>query len=143
MPENKKIRAYIADDFDMMRQVIYRLVERSEDVEMVGEATELQEALDEVQTLQPDVILMNDYLPPTNSAVAAKLFRELGITAGILVISMHVEPDLIHESLGSGANGFMHKSEMGELLIEAIRKIHSRDEYLSPKAKDALVKEVS
>ena len=135
----QKIRVLIADDFAMLRRVIHMLIEKTtDDIEVVGEALDLQDALKDVQALQPDVILMNDYLPPTNSALATKLFRELEVTAAILIISMQVEPDLIHQSLTSGANGFMHKDEIGTLIVEAIHKVHNKEKYLSPKAKDAL-----
>jgi DNA-binding NarL/FixJ family response regulator len=138
MVENNKIRVFIADDFDAMRTVIHKLVGRSEDMEMVGEAPDLNEALEEVETLQPDVILMNDYLPPTNSIVATKLFRELKISAAILIISTHVEPDMIQQAFTNGANGFMYKGEMGGFLIEAIRKVYNNEQYLSPIVEEAL-----
>ena len=139
MAEEKKIRVFIADDFDILRQVIQLVLERTEDIETVGEAPHLRDALEKVKKLQPDVILMNDYIPPTDSARAAKLFRELDITAAILIISMHAEPHLIQRSLTNGANGFMHKDEMGTLLMEAVRKVHNKEQYLSPKAEDALM----
>ena len=138
----QKIRVLIADDFAMLRRVIQMLIAKTtDDIEVVGEAPDLQDALKDVQALQPDVILMNDYLPPTNSALATKLFRELDITAAVLIISMHVEPELIRQSFANGANGFMHKDEMGALLVEAIRKVHNKEQYLSPKAEDALTHE--
>lgn len=138
MSEMRKIRVLIADDFDIMCQVIYRLIERSEDIEVVGDSPHLREALREASSLAPDVILMNDYLPPTTSVEAAKLFREMNIAAAILIISMHVEPEMIRDSLANGANGFMHKSEMGDLLIAAIRRVYSQEQYLSPLAAAAL-----
>jgi DNA-binding NarL/FixJ family response regulator len=80
---------------------------------------------------------MNDYLPPIDSAHAAALFRTDGITAAILVISLQPEPDLIQRSFRSGVNGFMHKDEIGEFLVDAVRRIHQCERYLSPKAEDA------
>ena len=138
---HKKIRVLIADDFAMLRQVIKMLLERTGDIEVVGEAPDLEDALKDVQVLQPDVILMNDYLPPMNSARATKLFRELDITAAILIISMHADTELIHESFASGANGLVYKDEMGALLPEAIRKVHNKEHYLSPMAANALARE--
>ena len=141
MPNNTKIRVLIADDFAMLRKVILLVLEQAADIEVVGEAPDLQDALKDVLELQPDVILMNDYLPPTNSALASKLFRELDVTAAILIISMHVEPELIRQSFASGANGFMNKDEMGTLLAEAIRKVYYEEQYLSPKGEYALAHE--
>lgn len=132
------IRVYIADDFDIMRQVMRALLWEAGDIEVVGEAQRLEEALEEAGGLRPDVIIMNDYLPPIDSAHATERFRELGVEAAVLIVSMHVEPELIRRSFECGANGFMHKDEMGEHLVEAIRCVYQEERYLSPKAELAL-----
>ena len=138
MSEQREIRVYIADDFDIMRQVIRALLREAEDIEVVGEGPRLDEALAEVEVMRPDVILMNDYLPPVDSAYATERFRALGVESAILIISMYVEPELIRGSFDNGANGFMHKDEMGEHLVEAIRRVYQDERYLSPKAELAL-----
>jgi len=135
--EIKPIRVLIADDFKVLRDVIRLHLERAEDIDVVDEAPDLDDALERIRTLQPDVVIMNDYLPPIDSAHATASFRELGFTAAILIISMHPEPGLIQRSLLSGANGFMHKDEIDEYLVDAIRRVHQGERYLSPKAGDA------
>ena len=131
------IRILIADDFKVLRDVIRLHLERAEDMDVVDEAPDLDDALERTRTLQPDVIIMNDYLPPVDSAHATARFREQGFTAAVLIISMHLEPDLIQRSLLSGANGFMNKDEIDEYLVAAIRRVHQGERYLSPKAGDA------
>jgi len=135
--EIKPIRVLIADDFKVLRDVIRLHLERAGDIDVVDEAPDLDDALERIRTLQPDVVIMNDYLPPIDSAHATASFRELGFTAAILIISMHPEPGLIQRSLLSGANGFMHKDEIDEYLVDAIRRVHQGERYLSPKAGDA------
>ncbi len=137
MTETEIIRILIADDFKVLRDVIRLHLERAEDMDVVDEAPDLNDALERTRTLQPDVIIMNDYLPPIDSAHAAALFRKEGITAAILVISMHPEPGLIQRSFRSGVNGFMHKDEIDEFLVDAVRRVHQDERYLSPKAGDA------
>jgi DNA-binding NarL/FixJ family response regulator len=131
------IRILIADDFKVLRDVIRLHLERAEDMDVVDEAPDLNDALERTRKLQPDVIIMNDYLPPVDSAHATARFREQGFTAAVLIISMHLEPDLIQRSLISGANGFMNKDEIDEYLVDAIRRVHQGERYLSPKARDA------
>jgi len=135
--ETKPIRVLIADDFKVLRDVIRLHLERAGDIDVVDEAPDLDDALERVRTLRPDVVIMNDYLPPIDSAHATARFRELGFTAAILIISMHPEPDLVQRSLRSGANGFMHKDEIDEYLVDAIRRVHQGERYLSPQAGDA------
>jgi DNA-binding NarL/FixJ family response regulator len=137
MTEKGKIRILIADDFKVLRDVIRLYLERAGDIQVVGEAADLYKALDLGEELQPDVILVNDYLPPVDSAYAAAQFRTRGITAAILAISMSVEPDLIHRSLRSGVNGFIHKDEIDLHLMDAIRHVHRGEHFLSPKAREA------
>ena len=130
----EKIRILIADDFKLLRDVMRLHLERSKDMEVVDEAPDLQDALECASRLQPDVILMNDYLPPIDSAHAAALFRERGFTAAILVLSMQTDADLIERSFRSGVNGYMHKGEIDKYLVEAIRTVHHGGRYLSPAA---------
>lgn len=134
MTEAKSIRVLIADDFKVLRDVIRLHLERTDDIDVVDEAPDLNDALEHIKTLRPNVVIMNDYLPPIDSAHASARFRELGFTAAILIISMHLEPELIQRSFLSGANGFMHKDEIDENLVDAIRQIHQGERYLSPKA---------
>jgi DNA-binding NarL/FixJ family response regulator len=135
--EIKAIRVLIADDFKILREVIRMYLERAEDLYVVDEAPDLNDALESARRLHPDVIIMNDYLPPIDSAHASANFRQQGFTAAILVISMHLEPDLIQRSFRSGANGIMHKDEIDNYLVEGIRRVHQGERYLSPKAGDA------
>ena len=137
MRESQKIRILIADDFKSLRDVIRLYLQRARDMEVVGEAPELDEAVERALALQPDVIILNDYLPPVDSALAAALFHEQGIPAAILAISMNVELELIQRSLEHGVEGFLDKDEIDTCLVEAIRSIHRGERYLSPKARDA------
>ena len=137
MNETKSIRVLIADDFKLLRDVIRLYLEQAADMEVIDEAPDVTDALESARALQPDVIIMNDYLPPIDSAHASALFREQGFTAAILVISMKLEPDQIKRSFLSGANGFMNKDEIDEYLVDAIRRVHQGERYLSPKAKKA------
>ena len=137
MTETKTVRVLIADDFRVLRDVIRLHLERAEDMDIVGEAPDLNDALERIRTLRPDVVIMNDYLPPIDSAHATARFREQGLTTAILIISMHLEPGQIQRSFASGANGFMHKDEIDEYLVDAIRRVHQGERYLSPKAGDA------
>ncbi len=137
MTETKAIRVLIADDFKVLRDVIRLHLERAGDMDVVDEAPDLNDALERVRTLRPDVVIMNDYLPPVDSAHATARFREQGFTAAIVIISMHLEPGLIQRSFLGGANGFMHKDEIDEYLVDALRRVHQGERYLSPKARDA------
>ena len=137
MNDKRRIRILIADDFKALRDVIRLYLERAGDMEVVGEALELEAAIEHARALQPDVIIINDYLPPVDSAIAAQRFREQGITAALLSISMSVEPALIQRSFQHGINGCMHKEEIDMFLEQAVRSIHHGERFLSPRAREA------
>lgn len=136
MHTGERIRVLIADDFKMLRDVIHLHLRRAGDIEVVEEAPDLEDALERTVTQRPDVIIMNDYLPPVDSAHAASIFRQRGVTAAILVISLHPEPDLIERSFRSGVNGFMEKDEIDRHLADAVRSVRRGERYLSPRAKE-------
>ena len=136
MTEPEIIRILIADDFKVLRDVIRLYLERAVDMDVIDEAPDVYDALESAKALAPDVIIMNDYLPPIDSAHAAALFRKEGITAAILVISMKPESELMQRSFSSGVNGFMHKDEIDDFLVDGIRRVHQGERYLSPKARD-------
>ena len=137
MCSTKRIRILIADDFKVLRDVIRLYLERAGDMDVIDEAPDLDDALGSARALHPDVIIMNDYLPPIDSAYAADLLRKEGIVAAILVISMGTESEVVERSFESGVNGFMYKDEIDELLVNAIRRVRQGERYLSPKARDA------
>ena len=136
MSSTKRIRILIADDFKALRDVIRLYLERADDMDVVDEAPDLDDALESARALPPDVIIMNDYLPPIDSAHAATLLRKEGIASAILVISMGTNSDVIQRSFQSGVNGFMYKDEIDEFLVDGIRRVQQGERYLSPKARD-------
>jgi DNA-binding NarL/FixJ family response regulator len=136
MKQNGTIRVLIADDQNILREAIRRRLELFEDIEVVGESPNLNQALLDAGSLLPDVVIMNDYLPPMTSAHATALFRKQGFSAAILAITEKLETEIIQHSFRHGVNGFMHKTEIDELLEKAIRSIYQGERFLSPQAAD-------
>jgi DNA-binding NarL/FixJ family response regulator len=130
------IRILIADDHKFLRDVIRLYLERAEDMSVVNEAHDLDTALEGASRSRPDVVIMNGDLPPFDSAHATANFRQNGFTAAILIVTMQLEPGLMKHSFLQGANGFMHKEEIDDHLVEAVRRVHRGERYLSSKAAD-------
>ena len=133
----KPISILIADDFKALRDVIGLYLKRAGDMDVIDEALDMDDALESARILHPDVIILNNDLPPIDSAHAATVLRTDGIIAAILVISMGAESEVIQRSFESGVNGFMYKDEIDEFLLDGIRRVHQGERYLSPKAGDA------
>lgn len=130
------IKILIADDFKLLREVIRLYLERVEDIVVIDEAPDIDAALESAGKSPPDVVIMNGDLPPIDSAHATAVFRQNGFTASILIVTVQLEPTLIQRSFIEGANGFMSKDEIDDYLVDAVRRVHRGERYLSPKAAD-------
>jgi DNA-binding NarL/FixJ family response regulator len=126
------IRVVIADDFSAMLKVMRQLVQRAGDMEWAGDATRAEEAITLVEHTQPDVVVMNDYIPPLNSIQVIEKMRAAGLRQPILVVSMHNDSNLVHGALQAGAAGFILKTELMDEFIPAIRAVYRGETYLSP-----------
>lgn len=126
------IRVIIADDFAAIQKVMERMIERAEDMELVGTADRFEAALDLVQGLPHDVIVLNDYLPPVRSPDAIRQMRAAGVESPIVVVSMHEDAELALEAMEEGANGYVLKPNFTEEFVDAIRKAHHGKKFGSP-----------
>lgn len=132
------IRVLIADDFPQMIRVMKMMIERAEDMSVVDVITNLHDVIERILDIKHEVVLMNDYLPPTTSVHATSRLRAIGIESPIIVISMHRDTHLVRDSLAAGANGFLLKEEFTTHLLPAIRAVHGGEQYLSPIALELL-----
>lgn len=129
------IRVLIADDFPQMIDVMEKLIGAAEDMTVAGVMNHFQDVLARILEIEHEVVLMNDYLPPTSSVTATRRLREMGVEAPILVISMHQDAKLISDALAAGADGFIFKEEFVAHLLPAIRTVFGGEQYLSPLAR--------
>jgi len=127
------IRILIADDFPTMVRALELLIANQDDMEIAGEAADLPSALELLQQVDCDVILINDYIPPMDSVQATKLIRGEGIQIPILVMSMHEDAELAGQALLNGANGFIVKTEFLDTFTSAVRTVYRGDIYVSPR----------
>jgi DNA-binding NarL/FixJ family response regulator len=126
------IRIVIADDHHLVRQGLRGLLERAGDVEVVGEAADGQEALELVQRLLPDVLVIDIAMPHLNGIEAVLRLRGLGLKTRTLVLSMYDDEILVRQALRNGARGYLLKRAVSEELLLAVRAVSRGDTFLSP-----------
>ncbi len=126
-----KTRILIVDDHPITRQGLAQLVGCETDLEVCGEATDAREALKAVETLQPDLMLLDITLPDKSGLEVTKDIHAIRPTMPILVISMHDESLYAERVLRAGARGYIMKQEGGKKLIQAIRKVLDGKIYVS------------
>jgi len=126
------IRVLIAEDHHLVRQGIRAILEKADDIEVVAEAANGQEAVELARELAPDVVLMDIAMPRLDGSQATARVRDLEMGSQVVVLSIHAEPILVRQALQDGARGYLLKRSMTEELLLAIRAAHRGEVYLSP-----------
>lgn len=125
------IRVLLAEDHSMVRAGLRALLERAQDILVIGEASHGQEAIDLAMERKPDVLVMDIMMPRLNGIQAAEQVRNLKLPVNILYLSMYSDVGLVRQALQSGAKGYVLKTSAGEELLEAIRAVARNETYLS------------
>lgn len=125
------IKLLIAEDHQMVRAGLRALLEKAGDIEVVGEASNGQEAVLLTQKLAPHVLVMDIRMPILNGIQAAERIRGLKLPVNIVLLSMFSDEGLVHQALKSGAKGYVLKSAASEELLWAVRAAHRGETFLS------------
>ncbi|GAB2671978.1 response regulator [Kribbella swartbergensis] len=125
-------RLVIADDQGMVRAGFRSLLEAEDDLEVVGEAANGQEALDVVRRTRPDVTLMDIRMPVLDGISATRALTDEGSPTRVLVLTTFDLDEYVFEALRAGASGFLLKDAPAEELAAAIRVVAAGDSLLAP-----------
>lgn len=134
-------RIVIADDHRIVRQGLRSLVEKENDLEVVGMAANGRQALQMTRKLKPDVVIMDVSMPDLNGIDATcQIVNEVS-GVKVVALSMHSEKQLIDGMLRAGAAGYLLKESAFEELIKAIRIVCAGKKYLSPEVTDVVLQD--
>jgi len=126
------IRVLLVDDHPVVRSGIHGLLEKAMDIEIVGEASNGEEALHLVEETHPDVLLLDMELPDVQGTQVAQQIRRLYPQVKILALSAHDDSVYVRELLELGAAGYLMKEEAPEMIIEAVRGVaHGEQGWVS------------
>ena len=126
------IRIVVADDHQLVRQSIVTLIEKTEDMEVVGEAADGHETLDLVQRKRPDVVMLDIAMPLLNGIETTRRIQALSVDTRVVILSMLSDEDVVRQALRCGARGYLLKRSVVEELLIAIRSANTGEIYLSP-----------
>lgn len=128
----KKIRVLIVDDHGILRAGLRTFLNLQPDMEVVGEAAEGLEAVEKVQRLEPDVVLMDISLPGMEGLEATKKLKKTHPDIKVLILTMHEDRRYLYSALKAGASGYVVKRAVDTELIDAIRAAYRGDVFLHP-----------
>lgn len=136
-----KIRVFLADDHLILREGIRSLLGKVPDIEIVGEAGEGGEAVDKVEQLLPDVVLMDITMPGMSGLEATRQIKQKYPQVKVLILTIHETNQYLSQMLQAGASGYVVKTTAASELISAIRAVHQGDVYLYPSITRMLVED--
>jgi DNA-binding NarL/FixJ family response regulator len=133
------IRVAVADDHHLVRQGICALLEKAGDIQVVGEASTGLEAVELVERLTPDVVVMDVSMPRLDGRQATERIKEIAPTVAVIILSIHADPILVQQFIQRGAKGYLLKRSIADELLLAVRAAIQGELFLSPAISDAVM----
>jgi two-component system invasion response regulator UvrY len=137
------ISVLLADDHRIVRAGLRRLIDECEDMQVVAEATDGQEAIQAIRELRPDVAVIDLSMPRIDGLEVINRLHPEFPELPIIVLTMHAENQYVVRAIESGARGYITKQSAPEHLVEAIRKVVAGAHYLTSDAAEALALRVA
>ncbi|MBC8248385.1 MAG: response regulator transcription factor [Anaerolineales bacterium] len=128
----EKIKVLLADDHTMFREGLRQILERQADMTVVGEAGDGREAAEKVESLAPNIVLVDISMPVLDGVKATRLITEHHPGVGVIILSMYGDDEYVFEAIKAGARGYLLKGDSSKNLIEAIRVVHRGEVMLGP-----------
>jgi DNA-binding NarL/FixJ family response regulator len=140
-PDNEVIRVLIADDQALFRRGLYVVLGTEDDIEVIAEAEDGEEAITKAEEMAPDVVLMDVRMPRVNGIEAARRIREVLPSTRILMLTVSDEEDDLYEAIKAGANGYLLKEISVEEVASAIHSVVQGQSLISPSMASKLLSE--
>ncbi len=126
------IRVLLADDHAIVRQGLRAILETAADIEVVGEAENGREAVNETIRLRPDVVLLDLAMPLLNGVEAARQIARAVPTARVLILSSYSDDEHLRSAVEAGVAGYLQKESSSDVLLESVRGTHRGEALFSP-----------
>ena len=136
------IRVVLIEDHRMVREALCEVLKKVPDIEIVGEAGDAREGLDQAIALAPDVVVLDIRLPDVNGIEVAARLKDAGVAAKVVALSAFADKRFVTAMLRAGASGYVTKSAAGTELVRAIRAVAAGHGYFSPDIAGALASEM-
>ncbi len=133
------ISVYLVDDHAVVRDGLRVLLEANPDIKVVGDAADGRQALIEIQSLQPDVVIMDISMPDINGLAVTEHVLQASSHIRVIILSMFGTPEHVQRALQAGARGYLLKDSAGREVMEAVLAVHAGNTYLSQPIQNILV----
>jgi len=138
----KKVRVLLADDHELVRAGVRKVLENSSGFEVVGEASRGDETLAKLAELEPDVLLLDLNMPGGDGFEVLRTARDTAGGARIVVLSLHVQAEYVSRAVREGADGYLSKDLAAQELPDAIASVMAGKPWYSAAVQEVLAKVV-
>ena len=132
VPLTDLIRVLMVDDHEVVRQGIRNMLEQTDGISVVGEAGDGEAAIEQIQTIHPDVVVMDIEMPKLDGVETVRKLRQLGLDTPVILLSVYAKDEYIFDGLRAGAKGYLMKDVGQAELIQAIKTVHEGGSLLQP-----------
>lgn len=136
------IRIFLADDHPLIRKGLTDILEDEVDMKIVGDASSANQALNELEKTQPDILITDLSMPGRGGLDLLNDLKHLYPKLPVLILTMHPEERFAVRALKTGAYGYLTKGSKPEELVKAVRKIASGGKYITPSLAEKLAMEL-
>ena len=133
----------LVDDHPLMRKGLVRTIENEVDLDVVGQMSSAEEALDEIEDLEPDLAIVDISLPGMSGMELIKHLQSRMPDVKILVVSRHDETLYAERCIRAGAKGYLMKHEVGDVIVKAIRKVLNDRIFVSEEINERLLQSMA
>jgi DNA-binding NarL/FixJ family response regulator len=137
------IRVLLAEDQTLMRQGLRTILELEEGFEVVGEATSGREAVARVNSLRPDIVLMDVQMPELDGVAATAQITAQAPATRVIILTTFEREEYVLEGIKAGAKGHLLKEIPADELLETIRRVHAGESVIQPRLATRLIAEFS
>ncbi len=143
MVDADRIKVLIVDDHRVVRQGLRTFLDLNDDIHVVGEAGDGQEAVDLAAQLKPDIILMDLVMPHLDGITATRRIKELGLEAKVIALTSFAEDDKVFPAIQAGASSYLLKDVSPDALVDAIHATYLGEARLHPAVMRKLMEQVA
>ena len=127
-----RIKIFLADDHEVIREGLKTLLESQKDIEVIGYAANGRIAVKKIKSLEPDIVIMDISMPEMDGIEVTRQIISPGVKTKVIIFSMHSSKEHVTRALQAGAHGYVAKESAGTEIIQAVKDVQAGKTFISP-----------
>ena len=137
---NERIKVMIADDHELIREGLSRVLDMENDIEVICKAKSGVEAVESVRKCKPDILLLDINMPEMNGIDTLKKIKSTALKVKIVMLTVYDDIEYVSQCINLGADGYVLKDSDSDTLVKTIRVVYDGGSYIQPTLDTQLIK---